>query len=225
MGSAIFFGLTCPANSEGLINGAPVLSSRNDDRHPERRLAGGVSLINAFILATCLSAINSSIFIGSRTLLFMAQDRKAPKVLGYTNKRGVPVYAILLTNAVGALSMMNLSTGASKAYAYIVNCLVVSTFLVWGAISFTHIRFRKAWSVQGRSPSDLPFQSWLYPGTPTSVSPQIASSPSYRGGVPFLIQRGRFRRRIHLLPLFPSSTSSTSSSTRLKYGIGNCRPR
>jgi amino acid transporter len=93
----------------------------------------------------------------------MSQDGKAPKVLGWTNKRGVPVPAVVFTNLFGALSMMNISTGASKAYGYIVNLSGVSTFLVWGAISFTHIRFRQAWSAQGRSPSDLPFVSWGYP--------------------------------------------------------------
>lgn len=39
----------------------------------------------------------------------------------------------------------------------------VSTFLVWGAISFIHIRFRSAWSAQGHDVDELPFKSWLYP--------------------------------------------------------------
>jgi amino acid transporter len=60
-----------------------------------------VHLINAFILVTCVSAINSSIYIGSRTVLYMAKSQGAPSILAYTNKRGVPVYAVILTNAVG----------------------------------------------------------------------------------------------------------------------------
>jgi amino acid transporter len=124
---------------------------------------GGVHLINAFILITCLSAVNSSIYIASRTLLFMAQDRKAPKILGWTDKRGVPIPAIIFTNLCGCLSMMNLSTGAAEAYTYIVNLSGVSTFLVWGAISFTHIRFRAAWKAQGHSVDELPFVSFGYP--------------------------------------------------------------
>lgn len=123
----------------------------------------GVHLINAFIFITCLSAINSSIYIGSRTIFYMAQSGKAPRVLGWVNKRGVPVWAILLTNAVGAISMMNVSTGASKAYGYIVNLSGVSTFLVWGSISFIHIRFRRALAAQNRSVAELPFKSMFYP--------------------------------------------------------------
>ncbi|KAH0388099.1 hypothetical protein KCU89_g16894, partial [Aureobasidium melanogenum] len=68
---------------------------------------GGVHLINAFIFVTCLSATNASIYIGSRTILFMAKDGKAPRFLGWTDQRGVPVAAIIFTNLFGAISMMN----------------------------------------------------------------------------------------------------------------------
>ncbi|KAH6970804.1 amino acid permease/ SLC12A domain-containing protein [Ilyonectria sp. MPI-CAGE-AT-0026] len=165
MGSAFFFGLTCPANADGLVNGeSKALKSPMTIAIQTAGWEGGVHLINSFILITCLSAINSSIYIGSRTVLYMAQSGKAPKILGWTNSRGVPVWAILLTNAVGAISMMNVSTGASKAYSYIVNLSGVSTFLVWGSISLIHIRFRRAWVAQGRNISELPYKALWYPG-------------------------------------------------------------
>lgn len=163
MGSAFFFGLTCPANSPQFSEGARALKSPMSIAIQNAGWYGGVHLINAFIFVTCLSAINSSIYIGSRTVLFMAQDGKAPKFLGRIDKRGVPIAAIVFTNLFGALSMMNVSTGAAEAYNYIVNLSGVSTFLVWGAISFTHIRFRNAWAAQGRRPEELPFRSFLYP--------------------------------------------------------------
>lgn len=164
MGSAFFFGITCPWNAEGLVSGSSrALKSPMTIAIQMAGWNNGVHLVNAFILVTCLSACNSSIYIGSRTLLYMGQNGKAPKILGRTDKRGVPIPAILLTNACGALSMMNVSTGAGKAYGYIVNLSGVSTFLVWGSISFIHIRFRTAWKKQGNSPSELPFKSWAYP--------------------------------------------------------------
>ncbi|AEO66254.1 41ef1be3-32ee-40f7-a259-815a80bd5c52 [Thermothielavioides terrestris] len=164
MGSAFFFGLTCPADAPGLVGGSSkVLRSPMTIAIQNAGWEAGVHLVNAFIFITCLSAVNSSIYIGSRTLLFMGQDGMAPKFLGWTDSRGVPVPAIVLTNLCGALSMMNVSTGASKAYSYIVNLSGVSTFLVWGAISLTHIRFRSAWKAQGHSERDLPFVSLWYP--------------------------------------------------------------
>lgn len=164
MGSAFFFGLTCPANADSLANGkSRALKSPMTIAIQNAGWEGGVHLINTFILITCLSAVNSSIYIGSRTVLFMAQEKKAPKIFGYTTDSGVPIFAIVFTNLFGALSMMNVSTGAGAAYQYIVNLSGVSTFLVWGAISFTHIRFRSAWAIQGRHPDQLPFKSFLYP--------------------------------------------------------------
>ncbi|CAG7556197.1 unnamed protein product [Fusarium equiseti] len=164
MGSALFFGITCPANASGLVNGgSKALQSPMTIAIENAGWEGGVHLINAFILLTCLSAINSSIYFGSRTVFYMAQSGKAPKVFAWTNKRGVPVWAILITNAVGAISMMNVSTGASKAYSYIVNLSGVSAFLVWGSICFIHIRFRRAWVAQGRSLNDLPYKALGFP--------------------------------------------------------------
>ncbi|KAF1844746.1 uncharacterized protein K460DRAFT_365705 [Cucurbitaria berberidis CBS 394.84] len=164
MGVAFFFGLTCPWNADGLANGASrALKSPMTIAIQTAGWEGGVHLINAFIFITVLSAANSSIYIGSRTILFMAQEKMAPRFLGKTNGRGVPVYAIIFTNLFGVLSMMNVSTGGGKAYSYIINLSGVSIFIVWGAISFTHIRFRKAWCAQGRTADQLPFKSFAYP--------------------------------------------------------------
>jgi amino acid transporter len=205
MGSAFFFGLTCPSNSDGLVNGGSrALKSPMTIAIQTAGWQGGVHLINTFIFLTCLSAVNSSIYIGSRTILFMAQSKKAPRLLGYTNKRGVPVYAIVFTNLFGALSMMNNSTGAAKAYSYIVNLSGVSTFLVWGAISFIHIRFRSAWTTQGRSPDELPFKSFAYPwnayfGLFANVF--LALVQGWTTLSPF--DAGTFVDAYILLPLFP----------------------
>jgi amino acid transporter len=205
MGSAFFFGLTCPSNADGLVNGASrVLKSPMTVAIQNAGWEGGVHLVNAFIFATCLSATNSSIYIGSRTILFMAQEGKAPKFLGFTNKRGVPVLAIMFTNLFGALSMMNVSTGASAAYGYIVNLSGVSTFLVWGSISFTHIRFRQAWVSQGRSIDELPFKSLWYPwnayfGLGANVF--LAFIQGWTTFAPF--NAGLFVDAYILLPLFP----------------------
>ncbi|RSL99464.1 hypothetical protein CEP52_009701 [Fusarium oligoseptatum] len=164
MGSAFFFGLTCRADADGLINGgSKTLQSPMTIAIQTAGWQGGVHLVNAFILVTCLSAINSSIYIGSRTVFYMAQSGKAPKIFGWTNGRGVPVWAILITNAVGSISMMNISTGAARAYSYIVNLSGVSAFLVWGSICIIHIRFRRAWKAQGRSISELPYKAMGFP--------------------------------------------------------------
>ncbi|OAQ81372.1 Agp3p [Purpureocillium lilacinum] len=204
MGSALFFGITCPANADGLVNGgSKALKSPMTIALQNAGWEGGVHLINAFILITCLSAVNSSIYIGSRTILYMAQSGKAPSFIGWTNKRGVPVWAILITNAVGAISMMNVSTGASKAYQYIVNLSGVSTFLVWGSISFIHIRFRRAWAAQNRDVSEIPFKSLWYPYIAyfgVAINLFLALVQGWTTLAPF--DAGNFVDAYILLPLF-----------------------
>ncbi|KAL5601439.1 hypothetical protein BROUX41_002574 [Berkeleyomyces rouxiae] len=205
MGSALFFGLTCPWNAEGLINGSSrALKSPMTIAIQNAGWHGGVHLVNAFIFVTCLSAVNSSIFIASRTLLFMAHEGKAPRVLRYTTKQGVPVPAIVLANACGAISMMNVSTGAAKAYSYIVNLSGVSTFLVWASIAFIHIRFRQAWAVQGHSVDELPFKAMWYPynayfGLGANIF--LAFVQGWTTLSPF--KAGDFVDAYILLPLFP----------------------
>lgn len=205
MGSAFFFGLTCPSDADGLVSAkSKALASPMTIAIQNAGWQSGVHLINAFILITCLSAVNSSIYIGSRTLLFMGQDGKAPKILGWTDRRGVPIPAIVFTNACGALSMMNVSTGAGKAYQYIVNLSGVSTFLVWGSISFIHIRFRQAWKAQGHEPGELPFVSILYPwnayfGLGANIF--LAFVQGWTTLSPF--DAGSFVDAYILLPLFP----------------------
>lgn len=91
MGSAFFSGLTCPANAKGLAGRAsrsPKLSMTIAIQNAGWEV--GVHLINAFLFATCLSATNASIYVGSRTVVYMAQDGKAPKFLGWKTQRGAP---------------------------------------------------------------------------------------------------------------------------------------
>jgi yeast amino acid transporter len=204
LGAAFFFGLTCPSDADGLINGTSrALKSPMTIAIQNAGWEGGVHLINAFILVTCISAINSSIYIASRTILFMAQDGKAPRLLGWTDRRGVPTPAIVFANAFGALSLLNLSAGAANAYSYIVNLSGVSTFLVWGSISFIHIRFRQAWHVQGYQVEDLPFKSLWYPwnayfGLGTNIF--LAFVQGWTTLAPF--NAGNFVDAYILLPLF-----------------------
>lgn len=166
LGIAVFYGATVPYNDTNLGAHTKALKSPIAIAITRAGWEGGVHLVNAFILVTCVSAINGSLYIGSRTLTNLAHEGLAPKFLKWTDKRGVPIPAITLFNALGLISLMNVSVGASNAYSYIVNLSGVGVFIVWGIISFTHLRFRKAWALQGRSVSELPYKSLLFPWGP-----------------------------------------------------------
>lgn len=123
----------------------------------------GPHLINAFIFTASFSAINSSIYIASRTLFSLADLGRAPKFLLKTTSKGVPIYAAIISNLVGLLALINAAAGAGKVFEYIVAVSGSATFIAWGCIGVTHIRFRKAWKLQGHSVEDLPFRALWYP--------------------------------------------------------------
>ena len=166
IGIAIFYGSTVPFNDPNLSVNTKVLKSPIAIAISRAGWAGGSHLVNAFILFSCISAINGSLYIGSRTLTNLAYEGLAPKFLAWTDKRGVPIPAITIFNALGLISLMNMSVGASNAYSYIVNLSGVGVFIVWGVISYTHLRLRKAWVAQGRLLEELPYKALFYPWTP-----------------------------------------------------------
>ncbi|CAH2352364.1 general amino acid permease Agp3p [[Candida] railenensis] len=163
MGVAITYGMTVPFNDESLVKGTKTLKSPITIAIARAGWANGAHLVNVVILITCISAINSSIYIGSRTIVNLAVEGSAPRFFKRVNKWGVPYAAVILMNLFGLLSLMNISTGAANAYNYIVNLSGVAVFIVWGSVSFIHFRFRKAWKLQGRSLDELPFKALWFP--------------------------------------------------------------
>ncbi|CAN3367924.1 general amino acid permease Agp3p [Diutina catenulata] len=166
MGVAISYGLTVPYDDPSLNAKNKTLQSPMSIALQRAGWEGGVHLINAFILITCISAINSSIYIGSRTIVNLAMEHNAPRFLAKVNRHGVPYMAVILMNSFGLLSLMNVSTGAAKAYNYIVNISGVAVFIVWGNVSFYQIRFRMALKRQGREDEQLPYRGLWYPVLP-----------------------------------------------------------
>lgn len=163
MGIAISYGMTVPYNDPLLNEDNKALKSPMTIALVRAGWSQAGHLINAFILITCISAVNSSIYIGSRTIVNLAGEGFAPKFLRKVDKRGVPYMAVILMNLFGLISLMNISTGAANAYNYIVNLSGVAVFIVWGSVCFIHFRFRKAWKLQERSLKSLPYRALWYP--------------------------------------------------------------
>ncbi|CAD1809158.1 General amino acid permease AGP3 [Candida parapsilosis] len=166
MGIAIFYGMTVPYNDDRLGRDTKALKSPMTIAIQRAGWEGGAHLINAFIVAVCVSAINSSIYTGSRAMVHLANERCAPSILKWVNKQGVPYASVILMNLFGLISLMNQSTGAAEAYNYIVNISGVAVFIVWGNVCFYHLRFRRAMKLQGRSTDELPYKGLWYPVLP-----------------------------------------------------------
>ena len=84
-------------------------------------VAFAASVMNAIILTAMLSAGNSGLYAASRMLFQLAVDGKAPKLFARVNTRGIPIYALLATFAVGSLSFLASFFGDGVVYIWLLN--------------------------------------------------------------------------------------------------------
>jgi lysine-specific permease len=121
------------------------------------------SLMNAVILTAVLSCGNSAFYVATRMLHAMACVGKAPAAFARLNRRGVPVWALLATGVVGACAFFSNLVGDQKIYQLLYNASSLSGFLIWFGIAVCHLRFRSAWTAQGRRLDELTFRSHWHP--------------------------------------------------------------
>lgn len=129
-------------------------------------LAFAASIMNAVILTAVLSAGNSSLYVSARMLYNLAKEGKAPNIFGRVNKNGVPVYALLLTAVIGALTFLSSLFGEGVIYLWLLNAASMSGFMAWVGIAISHYRFRKAYVYQGRDLNELPYRAKWFPFGP-----------------------------------------------------------
>jgi lysine-specific permease len=129
-------------------------------------IAFAASVMNAVILTSVLSAGNSGMYASTRMLWQMAKEGNAPKIFAKVNRRGVPIYALLLTAAVGAMAFLASLVGEGKIYIWLLNASGMSGFIAWLGIAISHYRFRRAYVAQGRDLNQLVYRAKWFPFGP-----------------------------------------------------------
>lgn len=129
-------------------------------------IAFAASVMNAIILTAMLSAGNSGLYASSRMLWQLAVDGKAPKIFMKVNRRGIPVYSLMATLAVGSLAFLASFFGDGVVYMWLLNASGMSGFIAWLGIAISHYRFRKAYVIQGNDLMALPYRAKLFPFGP-----------------------------------------------------------
>lgn len=117
------------------------------------------SIMNAVILIAVLSVGNSSVYGSSRTLAALADQRQAPKILGYIDRKGRPLVSIGVSAACGLLAFFAGSKYRETAFNWMIALSGLSSIFTWGSICLAHIRFRRAWAKAGHDIDELAFRS------------------------------------------------------------------
>ena len=132
VGTMFFIGILIPHDDDRLLSGeSKTAQSPFTIALSDAGLGAGASLINAVIVIAVVSAGNSSMYVSSRTVLYMARNGKAPKLLGRVNKAGVPWVALLFSNLCACIAFLSVSKSAGAVYEALITLSGVATFIVW----------------------------------------------------------------------------------------------
>jgi len=123
-------------------------------------------VINFVVLTAVLSCTSSCIYAGSRMLYGMAENGAAPKIFLKSNKRRVPIVAVLSTSVIGLFALVTNYVGKGQVYIWIMDIVGLMVFIVWFGVAVSHIRFRMAFKAQGKSLDILRFKALLFPVGP-----------------------------------------------------------
>lgn len=122
-------------------------------------IKGLPSVINAVILISVISVGNASVYATSRSLNSLAEQGMAPKWTGYVDRAGRPLAAILITDIFGLFALIAASDKQVEVFNWLLAISGLSSIFTWLSINLSHIRFRRAMHVQGRSLDELPYTS------------------------------------------------------------------
>lgn len=85
----------------------------------------------------------------------------APKFLAKVDKKGRPIWCVVLQLCFGLLAYINEAPDDAgfTFFYWLLAFSGIANFFVWGTICVSHIRFRKAWKYNGRDKDEIPYQA------------------------------------------------------------------
>ncbi|KAM5476873.1 Amino-acid permease inda1 [Microsporum audouinii] len=144
------------ANTYTDSNASPFVIAAKD-----AGLRGFDSFINVIILISVLSIGNSAVYAGSRTLTAISEHGYAPRIFSYVDKAGRPLFSTILVIVFGGLAYVNVSGKGPVIFDWLQALSGLTALFTWGSICYSHIRFRAAWALHGRSLDEIPFKSYF----------------------------------------------------------------
>ena len=187
-------------------------------------------IMNFVVLTAVLSASNSGLYASTRMVWSMGNEGMIPRWFAKTNRRGVPMLALCAAMAGGLLALLSSVIAASTVYLVLVALSGLSAVVVWIAIAYCQIVFRRRWLAV------RPFhQRTQIPHARLSVRVLGGVHPVHR-----IVRIGDFRRgatvrargraRVHrglLWGVFPATVGTQAQKgdrgRRPRYALGRAR--
>ncbi|OWA33323.1 GABA permease (4-amino butyrate transport carrier) [Saccharibacillus sp. O16] len=120
-------------------------------------LSGAAHIINFILVTAVLSAANSSIYGATRMLHSMAAAGEAPKSLGTTTAKGVPIGSLRLCAVVLVLGAVIAFVAGDNLFSILLAVPGFVVLIVWLSICLAQIKLRPHY------PKKPTFRIWGYP--------------------------------------------------------------
>ncbi|KAI3614271.1 amino-acid permease inda1 [Moniliophthora roreri] len=157
--SLLLVGLLVPYTDDRLLGGSGAAASPFVIALDNAKIHGFNHVVNATICVSVMSIGLSCVYAGSRTLTALAETGYAPKIFTYVDKSSRPLFSMILTILFVPIAYVNVRAAGDEVFDWLLAISGLATLFTWGSILLCHIRFRRAWKVQGHSVEELPFQA------------------------------------------------------------------
>ncbi|CCD22903.1 branched-chain amino acid permease BAP2 NDAI_0A07490 [Naumovozyma dairenensis CBS 421] len=115
--------------------------------------------INAVILISVVSVANSALYASPRLMRSLAEQGYAPKWFNYVDREGRPLRALCICGLFGVIGFVACSPQEEQAFTWLAAIAGLSELFTWSSIFISHIRFRMAMKVQGKSLEELGYRA------------------------------------------------------------------
>jgi len=114
-------------------------------------LGWAAHLLNFIILTAALSVYNSGMYANSRMLYGLAVQGNAPNMFAKVSKQGVPISAVVFSSIlIFGCVLLNYFV-PEEALSHLMYLAVAALVLNWAIISFTHLKFKQAMKLEGKT--------------------------------------------------------------------------
>ncbi|MGX6448161.1 amino acid permease, partial [Patulibacter sp. S7RM1-6] len=124
-------------------------------------IPAAATVMNAVVLVAILSALNSGIYITSRTLFSLAAQGQAPRWMLATTKRGVPARATLTASVVGAVCVVGAVVSPDDIFSFLLNSSAATNLFVYAMIAAAELKIRPV--LERTDPDALRVRMWGFP--------------------------------------------------------------
>ncbi|KAE8337424.1 hypothetical protein BDV24DRAFT_140034 [Aspergillus arachidicola] len=120
-------------------------------------------IVNALIFTSIFSAGNTYTYCATRSLYSLAVEGRAPRILRYCNKSGVPIYCFCVVMLFPFLSFLQVGSGSAQAITWFVNLVTGGGLINYFIMSVTFINYYRACKAQGVDRKKMPYYGWFQP--------------------------------------------------------------